>query len=88
MSKRKPPVPVDARWRAVDDEGGVAEIWLERREETKQRVFEMWKWSFRYRDGSGRFGDWAPTFRKCREEASLYMRSRARFRRLQDRDLT
>jgi hypothetical protein len=78
---RPSPHPVGARWRAVGSDGSVAEIWLAARHEGTG--FEMWRWSFRYKDEAYGKGDWAPTLRKCREECSYKVKGNARFRRVE-----
>lgn len=54
-------IPVDATWEAIDSQGSIGRVWLNRRDEG----LEMWMYSRRYSDGSGLEQDWAPSHRKA-----------------------
>jgi hypothetical protein len=62
--------PVGAAWEFVAPEGdGLAagargRVWLDRRDGGR----EVWRWSWRYADGSGHESDWAPSRQKALEE--------------------
>lgn len=69
--------PIGAEWRATDNNGSIAQIYLQRRE----NGLEIWRWNFMYKDGSGRKSDWAPTYRQCYNEVICKLVGKPRFKR-------
>lgn len=87
LLKGQSPYPVGATWVARGSKGN-ATIWLVSRNFANGRCSEMWKWAWRYNDGSGREGDWGPTKRSVREECPSVdgwkEKPTARFKRVKD----
>jgi hypothetical protein len=84
--------PVGACWEFVAPEsagslyaGAVGRVWLAERDGR----FEMWRWSWRFRDESGHEGDWAPSRRTVVEECAGRFggRCKVRFRRVESEEL-
>jgi len=56
--------PIGATWEA-EYNGKHGTIWLA---EINEFGMEVWRWSTAYLDGSGGNGDWALTYRSCRNQ--------------------
>jgi len=59
--------PIGATWQAVSDTGKIGKIWLDDR----NSIFEIWRWSVIWNDGSGYKFDWSTSYRKCVQEIPL-----------------